>query len=224
MGKTRRICTLAAVGLTLVTPGGAVASQPTAAQASRIEAVIAPLDRERVRDRAALARATSRAGQRQVALRLERAHRAAADALRPVAGATLVARLSDAADAYAGLADATSAMRFAEAAEAVRRADERLTAAVGRRSAIRPVIAPEPSSGTSPGALIAALALLAALGGGAWWRRRRAAEPMAASPEIQRGPWRPRTQATPPRPAPPAPRPPSRAGSDAEQRWDGAPV
>lgn len=223
MTRTRRICTLAAIALTLATPGDAVASGPTSAQASRIEAVIAPFDRERVRDRAALARARTRAGQRRVALRLERAHRAAADALRPAADATLVARLSEAADAYAELAEASSAVRFAAAAEAVLRADERLTAAVGRRSAIRPVIAPEPSSGPSP-ALIAALALLAALGGGAWWRRRRAPEPMTASPEIQPGPWQPRTQATPPRPPPPAPRPPSRAGSDAEQRWDGAAV
>jgi hypothetical protein len=170
----------------------------------RLPAVLAALDRSRVRGRAALGRAATGAGQARLAHRLADAHLAAADSLRPVegrAGQPLVRELSEVADAYSALARAASAGSapgFQSAREDVATAEARLTRVIApfhRRQAA--AVQPPPSPPTTPAtraantlwimlALVAFLGLLAA--GLATLRacgrraRRAATDPAPAAP------------------------------------------
>jgi hypothetical protein len=109
--------------------------QPDLAFRLRLPAVLDALNQARVRDRAALRRATTAKGQAQLAQALAREHLAAADSLRPAAsaaGTPLVDRLTDTARAYDELARAAaggSAARYAAARQRVTSAEEQLAAA-----------------------------------------------------------------------------------------------
>ena len=132
-------CAPAIESITLRRPGAAIyAPSPDFTLRLRLPGVLAALDRERVDTRSALRRAATHTRQAQLAHRLERAHLAAANALRPVAGgagASLPGELSNAASTYSALADAASAgsaARFDAAARNVRGAEARLRAATDR--------------------------------------------------------------------------------------------
>jgi hypothetical protein len=112
--------------------------QPDLAFRLRLPAVLDALNQARVRDRAALRRATTAKGQAQLAQALAREHLAAADSLRPAAsaaGTPLVDRLTDTARAYDELARAAaggSAARYAAARQRVTSAEEQLAAAADK--------------------------------------------------------------------------------------------
>jgi hypothetical protein len=109
--------------------------QPDLAFRLRLPGVLGALNQARVRDRAALRRATTAKGQAQLAQALAREHLAAADSLRPAAsaaGTPLVDRLTDTARAYDELAQAAagrSAARYAAARQRVTSAEQQLAAA-----------------------------------------------------------------------------------------------
>ncbi|WP_028057732.1 hypothetical protein [Candidatus Solirubrobacter pratensis] len=149
----------------------------------RLPRVLAALDRARVRDRAALARAATGADQARLARRLASAHLAAAESLRPVAGRAgepLLGELSDVAGAYSALASAASAgsaLDFETARETVASAEAGLAGGIARvappRGRQAAVVQPSPPPFRRPAeegadarwialALVAFLGLLAA--------------------------------------------------------------
>ena len=134
VGQSAKDCAASVTWLSL--PGArTLAPTPDLAFRLRLPAVLATLDRARVRDRAALRRALTRAAQARWARSLARAHREAAASLRLLAGpatGALLAALSDAASAYSGLARAAGALA---ARQDVERAEARLTSALARLSA-----------------------------------------------------------------------------------------
>jgi hypothetical protein len=104
--------------------------------------VLVPLDRARVRDRAALGRARTPREQAMLADRLADDHLAALTALRGHGGAPLADTLAGARHAYEALhaaAIAGSARRYGAARRAVQAAEARLTRAVD--DALRPEVA-----------------------------------------------------------------------------------
>jgi hypothetical protein len=156
---------------------------PDLALRLRLPRVLAALDRARVRDRAALARAATGADQARLARRLASAHLAAAESLRAVAGPAgepLLGGLSDVAGAYSALASAASAgsvLDFQTARETVATAEAGLAGGIARvappRGRQAAVVQPSPPPFRRPAergadarwialALVAFLGLLAA--------------------------------------------------------------
>jgi hypothetical protein len=124
-----------------------LAPEPDLALRLRAPATLAMLDAARLRARAALASAPATAPARSVAA----THRAALDALRPVAGPALIAALSRAEHAYDRLAQASSATGFNAARTDVIAADgalDTVVAALARAGA--PVVQRPPASATPP--------------------------------------------------------------------------
>jgi hypothetical protein len=109
---------------------------PDAALSRELPRVLGTLDAQRLSGRAALRHAATPLAQRRAARRLALAHLEAADAVRPVAGATgakLVVQLANAGRAYDGLDQALgqrSAARFAVARRTVSWAEAELTRAL----------------------------------------------------------------------------------------------
>lgn len=165
---------VAGVVLGLAFPGPAPAPTARAVVPSPADPVLArvlvPLDRARVRDRAALSRARTPGEQATLADRLADDHLVALMALRGHGGALLEDRLADARHAYESLHEAAiegSATRYGAARRAVKAAEARLTRAVD--DALRPqvarVAASRPQAPGSSGLLDWAL-IVAALAAG----------------------------------------------------------
>jgi hypothetical protein len=136
---------LAGAVLGLAFPGPAPAPTARAVVQSPADAALAgvlvPLDRARVRDRAALRRAQTPREQAMVADRLADDHLVALTALRGHGGAPLEDTLADTRHAYQALHEAAiegSATRYGVARRAVRAAEARLTHAVDDALRLRP--------------------------------------------------------------------------------------
>ena len=170
-----------AASVASVSMGGAAAFLPShdLALRLRLPRVLAALDRERVHSRARLRQAGSAGAQTRLARRLARAHLAAADSLRPVAGgadAALVDRLSDTAGAYFALgraASGSSPSRFRAARQDVHVAEARLAPVVDglvQRDGLHAAAAPatrlpaRPSAATTPDSSSAPLLIVALVG------------------------------------------------------------
>ncbi len=124
-----------------------LAPEPDLALRLRAPTTLAMLDAVRVSARAALARAPATAPAKSIAA----THRAALDALRPVAGPALIAALSRAEHAYDRLAQASSATGFNAARTDVIAADgalDTVVAALARAGA--PVVQRPPAPATPP--------------------------------------------------------------------------
>jgi hypothetical protein len=124
-----------------------LAPEPDLALRLRAPTTLAMLDAARVSARAALASATATAPAKSIAA----THRAALDALRPVAGPALIAALSRAEHAYDRLAQASSATGFNAARTDVIAADgalDTVVAALARAGA--PVVQRPPAPATPP--------------------------------------------------------------------------
>jgi hypothetical protein len=165
LGRIRRLAPVAialAVGavagivLVLAVPGAApvpAAPVPAPSQAdATLARVLVPLDRARVRDRAALGRARTPREQAMLADRLAGDHVAALTALRGHGGAPLADRLADTGRAYESLRAAAadgSAARYRAARRAVEAAEAQLTRAVD--DAVRPRVS-APAAAARPAA------------------------------------------------------------------------
>jgi hypothetical protein len=175
---------------TVSVPGGAILV-PSSDLALRLTApaTLEALDRARVDGRAELAQARTAGGRSRAAARLARAHRDAAEALRPVATSAALP------DALAELAYGYAAWGRGRARARVDTAEVRLTRALAGVVGLRAVVAPPPTSRTlepvgrnrwPAAALIAMLVALIAAGTAVGRRRhrgaRRAAPPPCALP------------------------------------------
>jgi hypothetical protein len=134
-GCTRAI--RAVGGATTITPG------PDLAFRDRVRQVVPSLNTVRARAGKRLAKARTPGGQRVAALKLARAHVAAAAALKPVTPVTgaapkVIARLGATAGAYKALAAAAgkhNRARYGKARKRVKQAEVALRAALGRATA-----------------------------------------------------------------------------------------
>ncbi len=156
---------------------------PAVALASRLPVALARLDRARIEDRVALARARTPARQATLARRLQAHYRAAARSLRPAAAAewssTIAAfeRTAAGYDALARAADDGSRPRFAAARRALGDREQDLAAAIdealaaGSRRTAAPVravppAAEEPRTGPRRKHVLLVLAVLLSLAAG----------------------------------------------------------
>jgi hypothetical protein len=187
-----------------VAVAGATALRPSGDLALRLQlpAVLVPLERRRLRGRAALAHAPTPTGQAHRANDVERAYVAAAGELRPLVnrvGAPLIRRLGAVADGYGALSRAAlsgdpdgfalARTRIRREEIALRRTVDALLSApppASRPAAKTPPAGASPAAPSHRGSWLVVLALLVAGAGTALaaWRLRRPApgEPADAEP------------------------------------------